>query len=109
MRLKMYRNFNYDLAQARYRILENCKNNKYYIADIKKLIEIEAKYKKIYEFLESEKALLTSDQYNNIYKYYNQIRESIKNKVKEIETKKAKEIIKNYEFIKAERERHQTI
>lgn len=105
----MYKNFNYDRVQAKYKILENSKNNQYYIADIKKLIEIEAKYKKIYEYLESEKALLTADQYDNIYKYYNQIRENIKNKVKEIETKKAKEIIKNYEFIRAERERHQKI
>ena len=82
--------FNYERVQVKYRILENNKDDKYYIMDVKKLIEIEAMYKKIYEYLESEKALLTTEQYHNIYKYYNQIRENIKNKVKEIEKRKVK-------------------
>ena len=58
--------FNYERVQAKYRILENNKDDKIYTMELKKLIEIEGMYKKIYEYLKSKRALLTTKQYNNI-------------------------------------------
>lgn len=80
--------FNCERVQANYRILKNRFDCKIYPSDIEKLKKYRDIYYNIFKYLESERALLTAKQYDNIYTYYTHIREDIKNKIKEIETKK---------------------
>lgn len=84
--------FNYERVQASYRILKNRYCCKIYPSNIEKLKKLSAIYYNIFKYLESEKALLTPNQYFNIDIYYTHIREDIKNKKKEIEKKDDKEV-----------------